>query len=97
MTHDSKTPNLPALSGPLIDKSDAIGRKGFKRDATKSAKVQPAGTVSYSAQVLSGGEQRGLKGGAETLERAKSTYLKSEYSGKHDRRPKAGLITKTEI
>ncbi len=52
---------------------------------------------SYAAQVLSGGEKRGLKGGPETLGRAKSTYLKSEYSGPNDRRPQPGRVTKTEI
>jgi hypothetical protein len=51
----------------------------------------------FEAQMLGGGEKRGLRGGPETLERAKSTYLKSEYSGPNDRRPRPGRVTKTEI
>ncbi len=47
--------------------------------------------------MISGGEKRGLRGGPETLERAKTTYLKSEYSGPNDRRPRPGQVTRTEI
>jgi hypothetical protein len=31
------------------------------------------------------------------LDSARSTYLGTEYSGEADRRPKAGLLKKTEI
>lgn len=43
------------------------------------------------------GQKRGLRGGQEVLDNARSTYLGTEYSGPADRRPKAGLIKKTEI
>jgi hypothetical protein len=43
------------------------------------------------------GQKRGLRGGQEVLDAARSTYLGTEYSGPADRRPKAGLIKKTEI
>ena len=43
------------------------------------------------------GQKRGLRGGQEVLDAARSTYLGTEYSGEADRRPKAGLIKKTEI
>jgi hypothetical protein len=39
---------------------------------------------------------RGLRGGAQVLERARSTYLETEFSGPNDRRASAGRITKTE-
>ena len=84
--------SLPVPSGPVIEHTP--------NDAPRGRKVRPGASVddpTYAAQVLSGGEKRGLRGGAETLGRAKSTYLKSEYSGSNDRRPAPGRVTKTEI
>ena len=43
------------------------------------------------------GQKRGLKGGAEVLEKARSTYLEREFSGRFDRRPRKGRIAKTEV
>lgn len=43
------------------------------------------------------GVKRGLRGGQEVLDQARSTYLNSEYSGAADRRPKPGVVKKTEI
>jgi hypothetical protein len=52
----------------------------------------------YAAQVMGqGGQKRGLRGGRETLDRARSTYLETEYSGPADRRIARGRITKTEV
>jgi hypothetical protein len=39
---------------------------------------------------------RGLRGGQQVLDTARSTYLENEYSGVNDRRARAGRITKTE-
>jgi len=80
-------PFLPVPSGPVIDRTEA----------RRAAPATPPADATYAAQLLSGGEKRGLKGGPETLERAKTTYLKSEYSGSRDRRPRPGRITRTEI
>ncbi len=88
MTTSRETSNLPVPVGPVIDHD--TGPKPRKR---VGAKAQPG----FTAQILGGGEKRGLKGGAETLAQAKTTYLKSEYSGRNDRRPQAGIIKKTEI
>ena len=55
------------------------------------------GLSAYAAQVLGEGERRGLKGGPETLDRARTTYLETEWSGPNDRRHARGRITKTEI
>ena len=82
---------LPVPTGPVIDQTG---------ERVRTRKARPAGTASdptFEAQILSGGEKRGLRGGPETLERAKSTYLKSEYSGSNDHRPRPGRVTKTEI
>lgn len=84
--------SLPVPSGPVIEHTP--------NDVPRGRKPRPGAGIddpTYAAQILSGGEKRGLRGGAETLGRAKSTYLKSEYSGPNDRRPAPGRVTKTEI
>ena len=54
--------------------------------------------AAFAAQLLGqGGQKRGLRGGPETLERARSTYLETEWSGPSDRRLHTGRITKTDI
>jgi hypothetical protein len=56
------------------------------------------GFATFAAQVLGqGGQKRGLRGGPETLDRARSAYLETEWSGPSDRRPTPGRTTKTEI
>ncbi len=56
------------------------------------------GFAAFAAQILGQPcQKRGLRGGQEVLDNARSTYLGTEYSGPADRRPKAGLIKKTEI
>lgn len=56
----------------------------------------PAGPVE--AQILGqDGQKRGLRGGKPVLDKARSAYLGAEWSGAADRRPRQGLITKTEI
>lgn len=88
----SKSGNLPVPSGPLTDKSEANDPKA-RRKAGNAA----YGNAAFEANILGGGEKRGLRGGPETLKSAKSTYLSAEYSGPNDRRPKPGMIKKTEI
>lgn len=56
------------------------------------------GLGPVDAQILGqDGVKRGLKGGQPVLDQARSAYLGTEYSGPADRRPKSGLITKTEL
>jgi hypothetical protein len=86
--------NLPVPAGPVVDKSDHDASKARRHtDAAQSAYTNAA----IDANILSGGEKRGLRGGPQTLKSAKSTYLSAEYSGPNDRRPKPGMIKKTEI
>jgi hypothetical protein len=62
------------------------------RDARRGA------FATFAAHLMGqSGQKRGLRGGQEVLDAARSTYLGTEYSGPADRRPKAGLIKKTEI
>lgn len=90
----SDKPSPPVVAGPLIDHSQDMPRQRRARSRAAAAVKDEA---IFAAQMLGGGEKRGLKGGPETLERAKTTYLKSEYSGPNDRRPRPGQVTKTEI
>ena len=56
------------------------------------------GFATFAAHVMGqSGQKRGLRGGQEVLDNARSTYLGTEYSGEADRRPKAGLLKKTNI
>jgi hypothetical protein len=57
----------------------------------------PPADSAFAAQLMSGPPRRGLKGGPETLDKARATYLGAEYSGDADRRPKKGLIKNTDI
>jgi len=88
---DHQRSALPVPSGPVIEHTSGPG--GKTRHTRSGRSADPV----FEAQVLGGGEKRGIKGGTETLDRAKSTYLKSEYSGPNDRRPQPGRVTKTEI
>jgi hypothetical protein len=40
---------------------------------------------------------RGLRGGQQVLDAARSSYLGNEYSGANDRRPRTGRITRTDV
>ncbi len=53
--------------------------------------------AAFAAQMMGGGQKRGLRGGQETLDKARTTYLETEWSGPADRRPRPGRITKTEV
>lgn len=56
------------------------------------------GFATFAAHLMGqSGQKRGLRGGQEVLDSARSTYLGTEYSGEADRRPKAGLLKKTAI
>ncbi len=56
------------------------------------------GFAAFAAHLMGQvGQKRGLRGGQEVLNAARSTYLGTEYSGPADRRPKAGLLKKTNI
>ena len=52
----------------------------------------------FDAQLLTQGTvKRGLRGGKEVLDAARTSYLKAEWSGPADRRPRKGMLTKTKI
>jgi hypothetical protein len=93
-----------ALPAPReSDRPEADGEEDvtFVHDEQPAPPPQPrrGGAFAAFAAHLMGqpGQKRGLRGGQEVLDAARSTYLGTEYSGTADRRPKAGLIKKTEI
>lgn len=63
-----------------------------------TAQPEPRKGASVEAQILGqDGQKRGLRGGKPVLDQARSAYLGAEWSGRADRRPRQGVITKTEI
>ncbi|WP_029908745.1 hypothetical protein [Caulobacter sp. UNC358MFTsu5.1] len=91
-----------ALPAPRdADRPEADGEEDvtFVRDEQPAPPPPRRGAFATFAAHLMGqsGQKRGLRGGQEVLDAARSTYLGTEYSGPADRRPKAGLIKKTEI
>ena len=91
MSRPSDPPfNLPVPVAPAAEaepKGHVGGPSGRKR-------ADP----SFEAHVMGQpGIKRGLKAGAEVLETARAVYLGTEYSGHADRRPKPGIIKKTEV
>ena len=69
----------------------------FVRDE-QPERPSPPRRGAFAAHVMGqSGQKRGLRGGQEVLDAARSTYLGTEYSGDSDRRPRAGVIRKTEI
>ena len=59
---------------------------------------RPQGAAAFEAQLIGqDGAKRGLKAGPELFEKAKSTYVRTEWSGAKDRRARKGRITRTEV
>ena len=55
-------------------------------------------SAAFAAQLLGQpGVKRGLKGGPEVLEGARSAYLETEYLGKGERRAPIGVIAKRDV
>jgi hypothetical protein len=83
---------------------DSYRREDEEEEVVYVREEQPAppprksGFATFAAHLMGqSGQKRGLRGGQEVLDSARSTYLGTEYSGEADRRPKAGLLKKTEI
>jgi hypothetical protein len=54
--------------------------------------------ASFTAQILGQpGQKRGLRGGDETLNLARLTYMETEWSGRADRRLRRGRMTRTRV
>ena len=65
--------------------------------ARAPSKTDTPADAGVAAQLLGERERRGLRAGYEVREQARATYLQTEFAGPHDRRPRKGRITKTEV
>lgn len=71
----------------------------MRRPGTPNLPVPVAGPQSAAPGSLleaHAGARRGLREGGETA-RARSAYLKAQWSGEDDRRPEPGLLTRTRL
>lgn len=54
--------------------------------------------AEFAAQLIGqDGQKRGLRAGQELFDTARSTYVRTEWSGARDRRARKGRITKTDV
>lgn len=109
---DPVRPTTASQDRRAADRRTSLRRAKAPNDGRDLVPVEPAvehavpppprakddAAAAFEAQRLGqGGAKRGLRGGQEVLDQARSTYLSSEYSGAADRRPRPGVIKKTEI
>lgn len=60
--------------------------------------ARPHGEAVFAAQLLGqDGQKRGLRAGAELFDHAKTSYVRTEWSGSKDRRARKGRLTRTEV
>lgn len=99
-------PLRPAMRRADEPEDEAAAPAAADGDAPPTPEYEPAPAAPkarrfaftmFAAQILGGGPKRGLRGGAETLDRARAAYLETEWSGPSDRRVRRGRITKTEV
>jgi hypothetical protein len=70
----------------------------YVRDDKPALTPRKGGFATFAAHLMGqSGQKRGLRGGQEVLDSARSTYLGTEFSGGSDRRPQTGLLKKTQI
>ena len=81
---ESDDRNLPVPVGPVT------------RPQPRAA-AEPAASAFSAHLIGQDGQKRGLRGGPETLDNARTVYVRTEYSGAFDRRARAGRTHKTEI
>jgi hypothetical protein len=85
----AQLPAVVAKPGP------GAGASSNRAASTKAGLDQVS---EFTAQLIGqDGAKRGLRGGPETLDKARGAYLGAEWSGGADRRPPTGRITKTDI
>lgn len=78
--------NLPIAVGPVIAVNPAM-----------SAEL-PSGDSEFNAHLMGqDGQRRGLRAGPPLLDAARQAYNRVEWSGRWDRRARAGRQARTEI
>jgi hypothetical protein len=86
---------------PPPDRRNAVVPAGVsvKHDNVRPAEPKTgAAHAAFAAQLLGQpGAKRGLRGGAEVIDGARSAYLETKFLGAGDRRRGKGRAAKTEI
>ena len=99
-----RRPNAPrrvkrsdtAARGESTDRSVPAVYEPPPPPAPSGVAAQPE--AAFAAHMLGqDGQRRGLRGGKETLDSARTLYNKIEYSGSADRRSPKGRTAKTEV
>jgi hypothetical protein len=91
-----QTPPRPGRRATDVASSDSADLQAGL--PARAAGVAVHGAGAFEAQLFTQGTiKRGLRGGKEVLDAARTSYLKAEWSGPADRRPRKGLVTKTKI
>jgi hypothetical protein len=90
--------NLVVLRRRMEEYAAGLEPRPQREDDEPPSPTKPGGAAAVQAHLLGQeGQKRGLRGGPEVLEKARSSYLEMEYAGPRDRRTKKGRIAKTEI
>ena len=83
----SRSANLPVPVGQAYE---------ARRERLRPRDTRTAG--AFDAHLIGqDGRRRGLKAGAPAIDAARNAYLDAEWSGTADRRPRPGIIAKTEV
>jgi len=83
--------------GALDDRNLPVVVSPSKPAQAPAPEPAPAPGAVFAAQLLGQeGQKRGLRGGPATLDTAKQTYSRTEWSGAADRRARRGGAAKTE-
>jgi len=97
-----RTPRPRRSERPTVDARDDLDEVAEDRSVPVVAGPPPApepdrladSASVFSAQLM--GQERGLRGGPQVLDAARSTYNRVEYSGPADRRAPKGGAAKTQ-
>jgi hypothetical protein len=101
-----KSPNLRSTDRPKVEGAesrletddDSLLPVPMPHPPAPSSGAPVSGGAVFSAQILGqDGQKRGLRGGPEVLGNARTTYVRTEYSGPADRRAPKGGAAKTEV
>ena len=85
-----------AARGESTDRSVPAVYEPPPPPAPSGVAAQPE--AAFAAHMLGqDGQRRGLRGGKETLDTARTVYNQTEYSGAADRRARKGGAAKTEV
>jgi hypothetical protein len=82
-----------------VEKGSEAAAPGLPVPVGRAASIPPKTPIASAAQIEAQmlGERRGLRAGASTIDQAKVTYNRTEWSGSKDRRAPKGKAAKKEV